>query len=131
MDARGHNETAIHSGGSIMAPKAHFYPPTPTPRGGGQLGHGSRRMTDLDDGVRAGLSPGSSPDPEDGVSDGHAVFGAEGVEQGHGDAEEGHAERATASPAPQTPQQADPVHRRPGDLRGKRKRPGKATSYHF
>lgn len=72
--------------------------------------------TDLDDRVCARLSPGSSPDPEDGVCDWHAVFGTDGVEQSHGDAEEGHAEHSTPSPTPQTPQQADSVHRCPGDL---------------
>lgn len=60
--------------------------------------------TNLDDGVCTRLSPGSCPDPEDGVGDGYAVFSAEGVEQSHGDAEEGHAEHSTASPTSQTPQ---------------------------
>ena len=72
--------------------------------------------TDLDDRVRPWLSPGPRPDPEDGVGDGHAVLGTDGVEQSHGDAEEGHAENATTSSTPQAPQQADSVHRCPGDL---------------
>lgn len=60
-------------------------------------------ITDLDDGVGARLSPGSCPDPEDGVSDRHAVFSADGVEQSHGDAEKCHAEGPAAGPAPQPP----------------------------
>ncbi|TNN45073.1 hypothetical protein EYF80_044718 [Liparis tanakae] len=72
--------------------------------------------TDLGDGVGARLSPGPRPHPEDGVGDRHAVLGTDGVEQRHGDAEEGHAEDAAAGAPPQPPQQADPVHRRPGDL---------------
>lgn len=83
--------------------------------------------TDLGNGVCTRLSPGSRPDPEDGVSDGHAVFSAEGVEQGHGDAEEGHAEHSAASPTPQAPHQADSVHGRPGDLQRTQTFRGKCT----
>lgn len=80
-------------------------------------------VTDLDDRVRSRLSPGPGTDPEDGVGDGHAVFSTDGVEQSHGDAEEGHAERSTASATPHTPQQADSVHGRPGDLQGTQSSP--------
>lgn len=73
-------------------------------------------MSHLDDGVSTRLSPGPRPDPEDGVSDRDAVLSAEGVEQSHRDTEQGHAEGATTSTAPQPPHQADPVHCRPVDL---------------
>ena len=76
----------------------------------------SDTAADLDDGVCTRLSSGSCSDAEDGVGDGHAVFSTDGVKQSHADAEEGHADGSTASPTPQTPQQADSVHRRPGNL---------------
>lgn len=72
--------------------------------------------TDLDDGVSARLSPGSCPDPKDGVCDWHAVFSTDGVEQSHGDAEKGHTKHAAASSTPQAPHKADSVHGCPGDL---------------
>ena len=74
-------------------------------------------MTDLDNRVCSRLSPGSRSDPEDGVGDRDAVLCTDGVKQSHGDAEEGHAENSTTSPTPHAPQQADSVHRCPGDLR--------------
>lgn len=76
----------------------------------------------LDDVVCMRLRAGSCPDAKDGVGDGHAVFSTDGVEQSHGDAEEGHAEHAAASPPPQTPQQADSVHRCPGYLQRQNER---------
>lgn len=78
-------------------------------------------VTDLNDRMSTRLGSGSRPDPKDGIGDRHAVFSTQGIEQSHGDAEEGHAERSTASPTPQTPQQTDSVHRRPGDLQRKNK----------
>lgn len=87
--------------------------------GARQLHPNQRRFAaaHLYDRVRSRLSPCSRPDPKDGVGDGHAVLSAEGVQQGHGDAEQRHAEDSAASPAPQAPDQADSVHGRPGDLR--------------
>lgn len=76
-------------------------------------------IPDLSDRVSARLSPGPRPDPKDGVGDGHAVLSTDGVEQRHGDAEEGHAERTAASTTPQSPQQANSVHGCPGDLEGR------------
>lgn len=73
-------------------------------------------ITDLNDRVSARLSPGPCPDPKDGISDWNAVLSADGIEQGHRDAEKRHTERTTASPPPQPPQEADSVHGRPGDL---------------
>lgn len=60
-------------------------------------------MSHLEDGVSARLSPGSRTDPEYGVSDRDAVLSAEGVEQSHGDTEEGHADSSAASATPQPP----------------------------
>lgn len=74
-------------------------------------------MSHLDDGVSAGLSPGSCTDPEYGVCDRDTVLSAEGVEQSHGDAEEGHADGSAASAASQPPHQANPVHCCPVNLR--------------
>lgn len=74
-------------------------------------------MSYLCDGVSARLSPGSCTDPEYGVGDRDAVLSAEGVEQSHGDTEEGHADRSAASATPQPPHQADPVHCCPVNLR--------------
>lgn len=74
-------------------------------------------MSHLDDGVSARLSPGTRPDPEYGVCDRDAVLSAEGVEQSHGDTEEGHADRSAASATSQPPHQTNTVHCCPVNLR--------------
>lgn len=75
--------------------------------------------TNLDNWVCTRLSPGTCSHTKDGICDRHTIFSTQGIKKSHGDAEEGHADGSTASATPQTPQQADPVHRCSGNLNNK------------